>query len=152
MAVFAEHLLAYCFYSRQHIHRSLIKYLYNIRYACFTGITVSLIVVGKRAYFVDIYSGERLKNYTSMFSIISATAPVVAPFIGGYLQKSFGWQSNFYLLAGIAAVFLILELLYGGESLKTYHPFNARSIGNVYKTMLGSPDFSLGLIIIGISY
>lgn len=116
------------------------------------GVTVSLIVVGKRAYFVDIYTGDRLKQYTSMFSIIWATAPVVAPFIGGYLQKSFGWQSNFYFLAAIAAIFLILELFYSGESLKTYHTFSLRSIAGVYKKMLGSADFSLGLIIIGISY
>jgi DHA1 family bicyclomycin/chloramphenicol resistance-like MFS transporter len=116
------------------------------------GVTVSLIVVGKRAYFVDIYSGDRLKQYTSMFSIIWATAPVVAPFIGGYLQKSFGWQSNFYFLAVVTAIFLILELFYSGESLKSYHPFNIKSIGSVYKKMLGSVDFSLGLIIIGISY
>ena len=51
------------------------------------GITISLIVVGKRAYFVDIYSGEKLKNYISMFSIIWGCAPIIAPFAGGYLQS-----------------------------------------------------------------
>lgn len=43
------------------------------------GITVALIVVGKRAYFIDTYSGEKLKHYTSLFSIIWATAPIIAP-------------------------------------------------------------------------
>jgi MFS family permease len=38
------------------------------------GITISLIVVGKRAYFVDIYSGEKLKHYTSLVVIIWSTA------------------------------------------------------------------------------
>jgi DHA1 family bicyclomycin/chloramphenicol resistance-like MFS transporter len=32
------------------------------------GITISLIVVGKRAFFVDMYSGEKLKHYTSLFA------------------------------------------------------------------------------------
>ena len=66
------------------------------------GISVALIVVSKRAYFVDAYSGDQLKHYTSMFSIIWATAPIVAPFLGGLLQATFGWQSNFYFLGAFA--------------------------------------------------
>jgi len=116
------------------------------------GITVSLIIVGKRAYFVDIYSGDRLKGYTSMFSIIWATAPVVAPFIGGYFQESFGWASNFYFLGALATVFLVMEFCYSGESLKHFQPFNLQAIGEVYKMMLGTWDFTVGLFIIGISY
>lgn len=74
------------------------------------GIAVAFIVVGKRAYFMDIFSGDKLKHYTSLFSIIWATAPILAPFIGGYLQTSFGWQSNFYFLGGLTLVIMILEL------------------------------------------
>jgi DHA1 family bicyclomycin/chloramphenicol resistance-like MFS transporter len=116
------------------------------------GITVSLIIVGKRAYFVDIYSGDQLKGYTSMFSIIWATAPVVAPFIGGYLQDSFGWSSNFYFLGVLAMIFLLLEFCYSGESLQNYQPFNLKAIREVYTMMLGTWDFTVGLFIIGISY
>jgi MFS transporter, DHA1 family, multidrug resistance protein len=116
------------------------------------GITVALIVVGKRAYFMDIYSGDKLKHYTSLFSIIWATAPIVAPFIGGYLESAFGWESNFYFLGSAILVLLILELMYGGESLKTYHPFKAKSILQVYFSTVKTTDFSLGLIIISLSY
>ncbi|RZL43268.1 MAG: MFS transporter, partial [Pedobacter sp.] len=42
------------------------------------GITVGAIVVSKRAFFVDVFSGDKLKNYLSMFSIIWATAPIIA--------------------------------------------------------------------------
>lgn len=116
------------------------------------GITVSLIVVGKRAYFVDIFSGEKLKHFTSMFSIIWATAPIIAPFIGGYLQSAFGWESNFYFLGGVAILFLILELIYGGESLKHFHPFKTNAILEVYRTMIKTADFALGVVILGTSY
>lgn len=34
------------------------------------GIAVALIIVGKRAFFVDMYRGTRLKHYTSLFSIV----------------------------------------------------------------------------------
>jgi MFS family permease len=47
------------------------------------GITVGAVVVAKRAYFIDIYEGEKLKNYLSLFSIIWSTGPIVAPLLSG---------------------------------------------------------------------
>lgn len=116
------------------------------------GITVAFIAVGKRAFFVDMYSGEKLKHYTSLFSIVWATAPIVAPFVGGYLQASFGWQSNFWFLGGVILVIMVLELIYGGESLKTFHPFRLKPIVNVYTSMIRTADFTLGLVIIALCY
>tara|TARA_R110000868_G_scaffold822_1_gene6077 strand:+ start:4908 stop:6101 length:1194 start_codon:yes stop_codon:yes gene_type:complete len=116
------------------------------------GIAIALIVVGKRAYFVDLFSGEKLKSYISLFSIIWACSPIMAPFLGGYLQDAFGWRSNFYFLCGLSLIFLILELIYSGESIKDYHPFKIGPIIDTYKGMLKTCDFTLGLIIIGISF
>ena len=116
------------------------------------GITVATIVVGKRAYFVDLFSGEKLRNYTSMFSIIWATAPIVAPFLGGYLQEAFGWSSNFWLLGGMTLAILVLELCYGGESLQQFQPFRLQSIVGVYGNMIRTSDFALGLFMLGLSY
>lgn len=116
------------------------------------GITVSLIIVGKRAFFVDLYKGEKLKHYTSLFSIVWATAPIVAPFVGGYLQVLFGWQSNFYLLGILTVIILIFELRFTGESLQDFQLFKRKEMAAIYKKMLGTPDFYLALIIIGLSY
>jgi MFS family permease len=116
------------------------------------GVAVSLIVVGKRAYFVDVYSGEKLKHYTSMFSIIWATAPILAPFAGGYLQNAFGWQSNFYFLGIFGLIFLLLETIYSGETLKNYHPFNSKSVIKVYGGMMKTGDFISGVLILGLCY
>nr|WP_294875322.1 MFS transporter [uncultured Pedobacter sp.] len=116
------------------------------------GITIAFIVVGKRAYFVDLYSGEKLKHYISLFAIIWACAPIMAPFLGGYLQSIFGWRSNFYFLGVLSLLFLILELVYSGESLKHFHPFKIRSIAQTYSGMLKTADFTLGLAIIGICF
>ena len=116
------------------------------------GVTVAFIVVGKRAYFVDIYSGEKLKHYTSLFSIIWASAPIIAPFLGGYLQTYFGWESNFYFLGYLTLIIIGLEIAYGGESLKTFQKFHFRSIIGVYHTMLKTTDFTLGLIVLGLAY
>ena len=116
------------------------------------GITVGAIVVSKRAYFIDVYSGDRLKNYLSMFSIIWATAPIVAPFVGGYLQTFFGWQANFYFLAGFAFVVLVLELIFSGETIKQRMTFSLKKIASVYMNMIGTASFTLAIIMLGISY
>ncbi|RZL45218.1 MAG: MFS transporter [Pedobacter sp.] len=116
------------------------------------GITVGAIVVSKRAFFVDVFSGEKLKNYLSMFSIIWATAPIIAPFVGGYLQSWFGWQSNFYFLAVFAFVILTLELIYSGETIRQKMDFSLRKIAAVYLEMVSTASFTLGIVMLGFSY
>ena len=116
------------------------------------GITVGAIVVSKRAYFVDVYTGAQLKNYLSMFSIIWATAPIIAPFAGGYLQTYFGWQANFYFLTGFAVIILGLELLFSGETIKQKMAFNLSTISGIYASMINTSSFTLGIVMLGLSY
>lgn len=116
------------------------------------GLTVGAIIVAKRAYFVDIFSGDQLKNYLSLFSIIWSTGPIIAPFIGGYLQAAFGWESNFYFLGGFAIVLLILEMIYSGETLVHFTEFRFRKIVDIYSTMIKTASFSLGIVMLGLAY
>lgn len=116
------------------------------------GITVAGIVVAKRAYFVDVFIGEKLKSYLSIFTIIWSTGPIIAPFIGGYLQKAFGWESNFYFLGIIAAVLGILELIFSGETLKHTTEFKLKKIGNIYLQMIKTTSFTMGLFMLAMAY
>ena len=116
------------------------------------GISAAFVLVARRAYFMDTYSGDQLKHYTSLFSIIWATAPIVAPFLGGYLQKAFGWQSSFYLLGLLPLVILVLTLKYGGESAKDLQPLRLKPLLGVYGSILKTKDFALGLVILGLNY
>lgn len=116
------------------------------------GIAAAVVIVAKRAFFFDLYSGEKLKSFASLFSIIWASAPIIAPFLGGYLQTHFGWKSNFYFLALFGLVFLILELIFSGETIKTRSAFRYKTIGKTYWSMLRATDFSAGLLILGLSY
>jgi len=116
------------------------------------GFTVGTIIVGKRAFFVDIFEGDKLKHYLSLFSIIWSTGPIVAPFLGGYLQTVFGWESNFYFLAGLALILALLEFIYSGESLSRFSKFSLKNIGNVYLKMIKTPSFSLGIVMLGLAY
>jgi DHA1 family bicyclomycin/chloramphenicol resistance-like MFS transporter len=116
------------------------------------GIAVSIIVVGKRAFFVDMYTGAKLKNYISLFSIVWAAAPILAPFIGGYLQVWFGWQSNFYFLGALTLLIFVLEIIFSGETLKNFTPFELHSITKAYSHILKTKDFVIGLVVITFSY
>lgn len=116
------------------------------------GLTVAIIVVAKRAYFLDTFTGDKLRSYTSLFQIVWATAPIIAPFLGGYLQEAFGWQSNFYFLGGLTLVILGLTMVYGGESAKRLEPFRMGSILKVYRSMLGTGDYVLALVINALAY
>jgi DHA1 family bicyclomycin/chloramphenicol resistance-like MFS transporter len=116
------------------------------------GLMSATIVVSKRSFFFDLFSGEKLKHYTSLFSVIWSAAPIIAPFAGGYLQTHFGWQSNFYFLGCFGLVFLLLELIFSGETIASTVPFRLKTIGTAYKSMLSTWDFMAGLLILGLSY
>jgi MFS family permease len=116
------------------------------------GFTVGTIIVAKRAYFVDVFKGDKLKHYLSLFSIIWSTGPIVAPFLGGYLQTVFGWESNFHFLAILAVILAILEYIYSGETLKHFSEFSLKKITGVYINMIKTASFSLGIVMLGLAY
>jgi len=116
------------------------------------GFTVAVIAISKRAFFIDLYQGEALKKYTSMFSVIWAIAPIVAPFLGGFFQTTWGWSSNFMFLGYFGLAFFIIEAAIGGESMKAAQPFSVRSMMQTYTHMIKTPDFTSGIIVLGLAY
>lgn len=116
------------------------------------GILSGFAVVSKRAFFVDVYEGEQRKHYLSIMTIVWSVGPIIAPFIGGYLQHNFGWQSNFYVLAGYSLVLLILEFIFSGETLKVRNPFHLDFLIKEYNSMFKAKDFFYGMVMCGLSY
>ena len=131
-------------------YSSSLQVIYAMR--ILQGFTIAVIAVSKRTFFLDMYTGELLKKYTSMFSVIWAIAPIVAPFLGGFFQTGWGWTSNFIFLGCFGLFFFIIELIVGGESLKAVQPFSPRTILTSYGNMLKTPDFTSGMIILGLTY
>lgn len=116
------------------------------------GITMAAMVVSKRAFFVDLYSGEKLKHYLSFFTIIWSTGPIIAPFIGGYLEVNFGWESNFYFLGGYGALLFLAELIFSGETIKQTTAFHPEKILAIYTAMIRTGSFTLGIAMLGLAY
>ena len=116
------------------------------------GLMAAIVAVAKRTFFVDMFSGEQLRGYLSSFTIIWSLGPIVAPFIGGYLQTHFGWQANFIFLAAYAWAALALELWRGGETLVQRQSFVLADIAARYRYMLGQSRFNWGLLNIALPY
>lgn len=116
------------------------------------GIATAFMVVAKRAFFVDLYEGEKRKHYLSFFTIVWSCGPIIAPFLGGYLEKLFGWQSNFYFLAIYCTLILLGELFIGGETIRIRKPFNLKKTSVLYRVMLRNKGFLYGIGVLGIAY
>lgn len=116
------------------------------------GVAIGFIVTAKRAFFIDVYEDEKRKHYTSLITIVWASAPILAPFIGGYLQTYLGWRANFYLLAFYGLSMLLLELRYSGETIREPQPFHFRAIRSIYGQLWRARDYVIGVLILGLSY
>ncbi|SDC68984.1 MFS transporter [Niabella drilacis] len=127
-----------------------IEWIYAMRIV--QGITTGFIVVAKRAFFVDVYEGEERRHYLSLMSIVWSSAPVIAPFIGGYLQQYFNWQANFCVLAVYGLLMLVLEWTFSGETVPVYRNFNWKALLQDYRFMMRSRVFAYGLLICGLCY
>jgi MFS transporter, DHA1 family, multidrug resistance protein len=77
------------------------------------GISGSGAIVLARAIVRDVYSGVQAARELSLMGSISATAPIVAPMIGGVLQAAFGWRANFICMSagGLIALLVAARLL-----------------------------------------
>jgi len=116
------------------------------------GVAIAVLVVATRALFVDIYDSEKTKYYLSYFTIAWSCGPILAPFLGGYLEKLFDWHANFYFLAIYAGLIFLFELFYSEESLAEKKKLNLPENVKLYKMMLQNKEFILGILILGFSY
>ncbi|WP_177191976.1 MFS transporter [Parafilimonas terrae] len=116
------------------------------------GITIGFIAVAKRAFFVDVYEGDKRKYYISIITIVWSVAPIVAPYIGGYLEHFFSWRANFYFLGIYSGLIFICEIFYSGETLGSFSKFKIKNVLSSYKVLLTTPAFLVGMGMAGISF
>lgn len=74
--------------------------------------------VTSRALVADRYDRqEAVKIFSTVFPIVGSSS-AIAPLMGGYLTYFFGWQSNFFMIAGFGLIILLCVFL----SLKNKAP------------------------------
>lgn len=65
-------------------------------------------MVAARALVRDLFPVNENAKVFSLLVLVLAISPIIAPTLGGYMTSAFGWQSIFYILAGLSAVTLVL--------------------------------------------
>ncbi len=92
----------------------------------------SAATVLARAMVRDFFSGDQAARVLSLIMLVMGAAPLIAPFIGGYLLLWFEWRAIFWTLAAYGALGFVLILVMVRES----HPMERR-IRHGFVGMLG---------------
>jgi DHA1 family bicyclomycin/chloramphenicol resistance-like MFS transporter len=104
-------------------------------------------IVLARAVVRDMFEGARVGRELSRMAAIMALAPLVAPLIGGVLQTTLGWRSNFasLFLFGAAAWLMVWFLLPETLRQRAPEPVSLASTLRSYRTFLGNAGFVVHL-------
>ncbi|WP_299496264.1 multidrug effflux MFS transporter [uncultured Shewanella sp.] len=74
-----------------------------------------LSVLG-RAILRDLFQGQALRKAINMLAIAASFTPVIAPTLGGYIQETFDWRSNFMILTVYSGLLLLIIFFKMAES------------------------------------
>ncbi len=102
------------------------------------------LVIG-RAVARDLYGGRDLVVFFSRLLLIAGVAPVLAPVLGGQLNKIMSWRGMFLVLAGFGAILLLAGLLGVPETL----PADRRTRGGWSGTLRGFQTLLKDRIFLG---
>ncbi|MEY8713084.1 Bcr/CflA family multidrug efflux MFS transporter [Mangrovibacter phragmitis] len=81
------------------------------------GLSAAAASVVINALMRDIYPREEFSRMMSFVMLVTTIAPLVAPIAGGLVLVWFGWQSIFWILAGLALLASVMILLLISETL-----------------------------------
>lgn len=76
-----------------------------------SGLVISMAVAR------DLFSGVDLSRMLSMLGIVSGSAPVAAPLLGGQLARIMDWRGVFWVLAGVGVALVAMALTALPETL-----------------------------------
>jgi DHA1 family bicyclomycin/chloramphenicol resistance-like MFS transporter len=97
-----------------------------------------------RAIARDMFSGAALARALALIMIAMSAAPGFSPLLGGALDHSFGWRSEFALVAAFAAVGAVAYGIVLGETHhSTRTPLNPVAIARSYAGLFGDRRFAI---------
>lgn len=107
-----------------------------------------------RAIIRDLYPPREAGRVLGLVSSVMALAPILAPFVGGVLETTFGWRANFWLLTGFGLLVLAWLMRDLPETLRTpliggLAPL--RLIAN-YRALLGSRSYVGFMLAISLAF
>ncbi|MDF1758649.1 MAG: MFS transporter [Legionellaceae bacterium] len=116
------------------------------------GVLIAASSIGSRVLIFDNFTGKRYVVGIIYTSLAYALGPIIAPFIGGWLQYLYGWKSAFVVYAILSFIVFILFFLFIKEPNFQRKPFKWRSITQEYWRMSTNKYFLSGAVISGIIF
>ena len=104
-------------------------------------------IVIARAVARDLYEGRRLVVFFSRLVLVSGLAPVIAPVLGGQLNRVMTWRGIFGVLAAIGVALVLAGLLGLRESL----PPERRVAGGLADTLRGFAVLVRDRFLVGVA-
>lgn len=116
------------------------------------GFSIGSCQVVARAILVDNISGPRFYVAITYLSLAFGLGPVIAPFVGGYVQELAGWRYNFALYALYGAIVFSFSFFKLKESLSATHRKSPLASLKGCRVILGNPTFMSAVLVLGSSF
>ena len=116
------------------------------------GIIVAGPAIAIKACISDNYQGKELEKVSSLSVIAWACGPILAPFIGGYLQHFFEWKACFIFLCIYSSLLFVVALFFLPESKTDMELLNLSNMSKNYALVMKNRPFWGCAIITGITY
>lgn len=100
----------------------------------------------------DIFGGKQLTIALSRLALVIGIAPIAAPVIGSWMVGFLHWRGLFWVLAGYAALVIVLQLVFLRETLPTWlrQAPGHSTLKQRYRAVLSDRVF-IGVAVIGAS-
>lgn len=117
------------------------------------GSACGLLVVANQAMVRDSYQGNKLIRVSSYMSMVWSIVPIVAPAIGGYIQRYSNWQGNFYFIAFYIFLSWLCVVFCAKETMKAApKAINLKSILFKYYYLLKHREFLMYVACTALSF
>ncbi|MDF1760334.1 MAG: MFS transporter [Coxiellaceae bacterium] len=127
-----------------------IHMLWAIRF--FQGMTISFALVPARALLKDLFDGDEFKRSINTLTVVWALGPLIAPYIGGYIQTYWGWKANFYTLAIYAFVAALFACAVLKETIPQRQPLHFGKMLASYGLILKNTEFLKSTLVQSMCY
>lgn len=107
------------------------------------GLGAGAAIVLSRAVIPDLATGERAARAFALLMTLQGVAPILAPVVGGLFAEPLGWRGLFWILAGLAAVqvLVVLGVIRESRPPEERSPATVRGIVGNYRTVLASRGY-----------
>lgn len=114
------------------------------------GIGASVGMTVARAVVRDQFTGADASSIMNLIGIMLAVGPAMGPTIGGLSLAAFGWQSVFFLMAGLGALAIFSVVVFLRETtIPDKSLIRPRRLLSAYGTLLSTPRFLLAALVLG---